>query len=138
VGKALSAVLAFYDAFATAEVSNWLPLFSDDCITITPAGALDTAGHQALGHAFHAAFPDAHMEVVRTIESGDEVYVSGRFLGTHTGDLVSPNGTIPASGKPIDFAYVDYFRVVDGKIAAEEVLWDQLTFLAQVGAFPAP
>jgi len=57
------------------------------------------------------------MEVMRALESGDEVYVSGRFKGTHTGDLVSPNCTIPASGKPIDFAYVDYFRVVDGKIS---------------------
>ena len=137
MGEALTTALAFYDAFATADTSKWLPLFDEDCVTVTPAGALDKAGHQALGQAFHGAFPDARMEVVRTIESGDEVYVTGRFKGTHTGDLVSPAGTIPASGKPIDFAYVDYFRVADGKIVAEEVVWDQLTFLAQVGAFPA-
>jgi predicted ester cyclase len=138
MGEALKAAEAFYDAFATADVANWLPLFSSDCITVTPAGALDHAGHEALGRAFHAAFPDARMEVVRTLESGDEVYITGRFKGTHTGDLVSPNGTIPATGQPIDFGYVDYFRVVDGTIMAEEVVWDQLTFLAQVGAFPAP
>ena len=137
MGEALTAAEAFYDAFATADVSKWLPLFDDDCITVTPAGALDKAGHEQLGRAFHGAFPDARMEVVRTVESGDEVYISGRFKGTHTGDLVSPAGTIPASGQPIDFAYVDYFRVADGKIVAEEVVWDQLTFLAQVGAFPA-
>jgi predicted ester cyclase len=138
MGEALTAAEAFYEAFATADVAKWLPLFSDDCITVTPAGALDQAGHEALGRAFHAAFPDARMEVLRTLESGDEVYITGRFKGTHTGDLVSPAGTIPASGQPIDFGYVDYFRVVDGTIVAEEVVWDQLTFLAQIGAFPAP
>ena len=136
MGEALTAAQGFYDAFATAEVSNWIGLFSDDCRTVTPAGAFDKAGHEALGKAFHDAFPDAHMEVARTLEAGDEVYITGRFKGTHTGDLNSPDGTIPASGRSIDFAYVDYFRVVDGKIVAEEVIWDQMTLLGQIGALP--
>jgi len=40
MGEALTTAQAFYDAFATADVSSWIPLFADDCITVTPAGAL--------------------------------------------------------------------------------------------------
>jgi predicted ester cyclase len=84
--------------------------------------------------AFNGAFPDGRMEVDRTVESGDEVCTLGRFKGTHTGDLVSPNGTIPASGNALDLPFADYFRVVDGEIVAQESVFDQMTLLAQIGA----
>ena len=47
-----------------------------------------------MGHSFKTAFPDSAMAVDRVVESGDEIVVLGHFRGTHTGDLVSPNGTI--------------------------------------------
>ncbi|MFP5319695.1 MAG: hypothetical protein ACLGI2_15535 [Acidimicrobiia bacterium] len=49
---------------------------------------------------------------------------------------MSPQGTIPASGWPLDLPFADYFRVSDGRIVEHDVIWDQLGFLAQLGAMP--
>ena len=76
------------------------------------------------------------MDIVRAVEAGDQVYVSGRFKGTHSGDLVSPQGTIPASGNSLDMPFVDYFRVQGGKIVEHEVVWDQVGMMGQLGASP--
>ena len=76
------------------------------------------------------------MEVTRAVEAGDEVCMVGRFKGTHTGDLVSPQGTIPASGNTLAMPFADYFRVSAGKIAEQESIFDQMTLLGQLGALP--
>jgi predicted ester cyclase len=90
-----------------------------------------------MGRAFKSALPDARMDVTRTVQAGDEVYVTGRFRGTHSGDLVTPGGTLPASGKALDLPFVDYWRVEDGKIVAHEATFDQMAMLSQLGAGPA-
>jgi steroid delta-isomerase-like uncharacterized protein len=134
MGTAREVAERFYAAFAAGDFETMTALYADACVTVTPSGALDNAAHEAMMRAFNGAFPDGRMEVDRTVESGDEVCMLGHFNGTHTGDLVSPNGTIPASGNALDLPFADYFRVTDGKIAAQESLFDQMTFLGQIGA----
>ena len=126
----------FYERFGTGDMDGALALFSDDCRTVTPVGTLSNAEHRAFGESFRNALPDAHMEIVRAVEAGDEVYITGRFKGTHSGDLVSPQGTIPASGNAIDVAFAEYWKVGGGKIIEHEVIWDQMSMLAQLGALP--
>lgn len=47
-----------------------------------------------------AAFPDWTMDVSKVFISGDETVVVNSIRGTHTGPLVSPNGTaIPPTNK---------------------------------------
>jgi SnoaL-like polyketide cyclase len=71
------------------------------------------------------------------VESDDQVVVCGRFRGTHTGALESPQGAIPASGNSIDVPFMDYFRVENGRIVEHEVVWDQMAMLGQLGAMQA-
>ena len=123
----------FYECFSASDHEGGSALFEPDCVTITPSGNFDVTDHEAFGRAFKAALPDAHMELVRAVEADDEVYITGRFKGTHQGDLVSPQGTIPASGKSLDVPFADYFRVSGGKITEHEVIWDQMTMLGQLG-----
>lgn len=134
MGVAREVVESFYSLFAAGDFAGVTGLYAEDCITVTPAGSLDNAAHEAMGRAFKQAFPDGHMDVAHTVEAGDEVCTTGRFTGTHTGDLVSPNGTIPASGNALDLPFADYFRVGGGKIVAQESIFDQMTLLGQVGA----
>jgi predicted ester cyclase len=82
------------------------------------------------------ALPDAHMELVRVLESGDEVYVTGRFKGTQQNDLLTPVGTLVASGAKLDLLFVDYFRVQDGKIIECEAVRDRLDMILQLGGIP--
>jgi steroid delta-isomerase-like uncharacterized protein len=134
MGQARQAAERYYGLFAAGDWSAATELFAPDCATVTPAGAMDPAQHEAFGRAFKAALPDAHMELVRAVEAGDEVFIEGRFAGTHTGDLVTPQGTLPASGNRLDMPYADYFRVEGGKVVEHRVFWDQATMMAQLGA----
>ena len=64
--------------------------------------------------------------------------VLGYFRGTHTGDLQSPTGTIPASGNELNLRFMDYFKVQDGRIVDHQTVFDQVEMLGQLGAMPAP
>ncbi len=134
MGEARELAERFYERFGAGDLAGVTALFADDCATVTPAGRFDPAQHEAFARAFRNALPDAHMEVVRAVEGTDDVYFTGRFKGTHTGDLVSPQGTVPASGNSLDLPFADYFRVRAGKIVEHEVIWDQMGMLAQLGA----
>ena len=136
MGQAREVVERFYELFGAADFVGARDLFADDCITVTPGGALNNDEHEAFGRALKNALPDVQIEVARAVEAGDEVCMMGRFKGTHTGDLVSPQGTIPASGNALDLPFAEYFRVSDGKIAAQESMFDQMTLLGQLGALP--
>ena len=133
MGDARHVVEQFYKAFSAGDFEAVTGYFAPECITVTPAGPLDNAAHEAFGRAFKEGFPDGRMEIVRAVEDGADIFLSGRFVGTHTGDLAGPGGTIPASGRPLDMPFADYFRVVDGQIIAHEVVWDQLGMMAQLG-----
>jgi steroid delta-isomerase-like uncharacterized protein len=129
-------VQAFYDHWAAGEVSESRALFTDDAEIATPAGTLDLDAHEQMGQVFMAAFPDSHLDVSRIVSVGDEVWVTGRFRGTQTGELIGDQGTIPASGKEIDIPFAEVFTMRDGRIARQETYWDQLTMMTQIGALP--
>ena len=136
MGEARKAAERFYELFEAGDLDGAAALFDDSCVTITPSGPLKNEEHRAFGEAFKKGLPDAHMEIVRAVESGNEIFISGRFKGTHSGDLVSPQGTVPASGNALDMPFVDYWKVVDGKVVEHEATWDQLGMMVQLGAMP--
>jgi ketosteroid isomerase-like protein len=134
VSQPRDVVHQFFDLFAAGKIAETRDLFAPDCVTVMPGGALDVDQHEAMGHAFRAAFPDARMVVDHTVESGDEIVVLGRFVGTHAGDFVGPDGSIPASGNDLDLGFIEYFRVRDGRITDHRTAFDQLDLLRQMGA----
>jgi ketosteroid isomerase-like protein len=136
MGSARQVAELFYERFGANDLEGVTALFAEDCSTVTPAGTFTAAEHEAFGRTFKNALPDAHMEIVRAVEAGDEVYITGRFKGTHRGDLVSPQGTLTASGNVLDMPFADYFRVSGDKIVEHEVIWDQMTLVAQLAGQP--
>ena len=137
MGEARDVVDRFYACFGASDWEGARACYADDCITVMPGGIeLDNDAHMQMGVAFKAALPDGHMGVDRAVEDGSEVFVGGLFSGTHTGDMVTPGGTIPASGNTLALPFADYFRVEDGKIVEHNVVFDQMTMLGQLGAGP--
>ena len=134
MGEARRVTKRFYDSFGSGDFDAAGECFADSCVTASPVGDMDKTQHEAFGRAFKGGLPDVRMEIVRAAEAGDQVFVHGRLRGTHTADLVSPNGTLPASGKPLDLAFADYFQVQGGRIVAHETIWDQMALLTQLGA----
>lgn len=137
MGHARDVVETFYDFFAAGKIVDSTGLFDPSCVTLTPAGALNQVEHEAMGHAFKAAFPDSYMAVDRVVESGDNVVCLGHFRGTHSGDLQSAAGTIPASGNELNLRFIDYFKVDGDLIVDQQTVFDQMELLGQLGALPS-
>jgi steroid delta-isomerase-like uncharacterized protein len=93
---------------------------------------------RAFVEQYKAAFPDLHHELVDYVEAGDTVALELLVRGTHTGPLQTPQGEIPATGRPVVFESCDYVKVLDGKVASWHVYNDQLAFLVQLGLAADP
>lgn len=136
MGETREVAERFFEHFGAGDLDGAMSLFAPECVALTPTGALNSAKHRAAAEALKKALPDSHMELVRVLESGDEVYVTGWFRGTHENDLATPLGTIAASGKTLDLLFVDYFRVENGRIVECEAVRDRLGMIAQLGGIP--
>jgi ketosteroid isomerase-like protein len=84
-----------------------------------------------------AAFPDAHLEIVRAIESGDMVCVESIGRGTHTGPFRTPMGTFPPTGRRGELPLVDVVTMRDGKIAGIRTYFDTNSLMMQLGLTPS-
>jgi len=82
-------------------------------------------------------FPAIQFVITNVIESGDSVAVEYRVHATHKGPLEAPSGTIPATGKTIDFAGAEFFEIHSGKIVTERNYVDSLELMRQLGLMPA-
>lgn len=134
MGEALNVVQQFYDAFGGGDLDAADELFADDCRFVMPPGPLTKAEHRMMAEAFRAGLPDARMIINHVVDGGDEVVVEGNFVGTHSGDLVSPQGSVPASGRTINVRFADYFKTAAGRITDHRTYWDQAEMMAQLGA----
>jgi predicted ester cyclase len=79
------------------------------------------------------ALPDFSVESLHAIEAGETYAAETRFAGTHKGPLVTPHGTIPASGRRVGWQSADIVRVRDGKIASWHVYHDPNVLFEQFG-----
>jgi steroid delta-isomerase-like uncharacterized protein len=116
----------------------YFDLYTDD-VTVHglpgTGGALDKEGMIAFYRAFWSAFPDASVEPVEIIPGDDVVAVRLFVRGTHRGEIMG----VPASGNAIDVEQITIFKLDgDGRCVERWARLDELGFLQQIGAMPAP
>jgi predicted ester cyclase len=112
------------EALARAALA---PDFKDS--TLPPGRPQGITGPIAASKTMHAAIPDIQCEVEQMLVVGDRVVVHLRFTGHFTGQFKSVQG----EGQSIDFIATDIYRVVDGRIAENWHLEDNLALLQQLG-----
>jgi limonene-1,2-epoxide hydrolase len=62
------------------------------------------------------------------------VVEQARYVGTHTGPLLSPDGVeLLATGKQFDFPFVGIFHVHGEKIQSIRIYYDQIELFTQLG-----
>jgi steroid delta-isomerase-like uncharacterized protein len=94
-------------------------------------------GHDAIKDMVrraYVAFPDFHEELQEMIAEGDKVVVRFTITGTQLGQW----GPLPPTGKPVSFEEIVILRFVDGKVAEQRGLPDNLAALRQLGVVPTP
>jgi steroid delta-isomerase-like uncharacterized protein len=83
------------------------------------------------------AFPDAKYVVNSFFAEGDKFADEWTFTGTNTGPLRLTDGSeIPATGKPVEIRGMEYVEVRDGKIVVDNLYYDFLAAVAQLGLVP--
>jgi steroid delta-isomerase-like uncharacterized protein len=83
------------------------------------------------------AFPDARYDVDSFFVEGDKFGDEWTFTGTNTGPLRLPDGTeIPATGRRVEIKGMEYVEVRDGKIVVDNLYYDFLAAVAQLGLVP--
>jgi steroid delta-isomerase-like uncharacterized protein len=128
-------VTRFYEAFDAGDVDAVLSVFSDELETTDP-GMGTVHGHGPFREYIETlkrAVPDARAVIDGMYDDGDVVVVEGRFAGTFTGPLASPDGDIDPTGATVDLRFADVSRVRDGKIVSYHTYYDQLGLLTQLG-----
>ncbi len=83
---------------------------------------------------FMDAFPDMHFDIKDTISQGDRAALFWSVTGTHTKPLKSEMGpAIPPTNKSVRVSGVTYLEIHNGLVARQQVYWDQIDFLTQLG-----
>ena len=88
--------------------------------------------------AARAAFPDLGNEIIYLTVGDDNIaFVEMYLIGTHLGELKTPLGNIPATGKRIKVRMSAVFEFAPGseKIISERPYTDPRAILVQLGAF---
>lgn len=134
-------VRAHYDAINRRDMDKNLTLLTDDVKWMNIPFAASFTGHKGyrdfLGN-WTTAMPDCKAEVVNVIAGEEWTVVEFIGRGTHTGPLVGPHGTIPATQRKLDLKFCEVFRIKDGQIAEAHLYFDAATLMRQFGLLPTP
>ena len=82
------------------------------------------------------AFPDGAGTVTSAVAQGDTVALEVTWTGTHTGPLMTAQGTIEGSGKRQETPAAMFLTFEDDKIKENRHYFDSLTLLKQIGVLP--
>ncbi|GIG62329.1 hypothetical protein Lfu02_67010 [Longispora fulva] len=133
--KSLDAPYADWFAAADAHDTSPLPgLLTPDCELVAPGVSL-RGPEQIAGwtQVFYDAFPDISHPISATVTAGDSVAVELHTVGTHTGPLVGPQGTVPPTGRPLDLRVANVITRAGDRIASLRIYYDHVEFLTQLG-----
>jgi predicted ester cyclase len=139
MGQSLDTVTRFYERYNQNDFDGATALFKPNIRAFDPAaGAMHgIEAWRAYNALFKIAVPDGRLELDTAVEQGEQVVVRGRYTGTHTGPLASPEGEIPPTGRSIDLHFADCFTVENGLVSQHRVYYDQMELLGQLGLIPA-
>ncbi|UJR84349.1 ester cyclase [Sandaracinus amylolyticus] len=122
------------DTYSKGKVELVSQLCADEFVAHDPLmGRMDRKGFEEQVKMYRRAFPDAKMEVVEQICSGDRVITKWRASGTHQAELMG----IPATNKRAQVEGVSIDRIVNGKVVESYAQWDAMGLMRQLGVMPA-
>lgn len=128
------------DAFNAHDEARLREVYADNAVVEAPGDVRLEGGDATAEYSmsWFRAFPDAKIEVVNEIASGDTVALEITFEGTHENPLTGPEGEIPATGRHVKGRGAQVLRVEGGKVVEEHLYFDQVELMTQLGLMPEP
>jgi len=128
----------YVELYNEGDLDACMELYTDDASQRMHDGIFE--GIDAIANRLArdlTAFPDAKYVVDSFFAEGDRFADEWTFSGTNTGPLRLPDGSeIPATGERVEIKGMEYVEVRDGKIVVDNLYYDFLTAVAQLGLVP--
>jgi predicted ester cyclase len=124
-----------WDAFNRKDWKTFRQMMSPDIefLDMTGMKGRGLDAYMELIQVYVRAFPDMKGVIHKTVVSGDSIAAELSLEGTHTGDLVGPQGTIPPTGKKIALPHAQMVTFEGGKGKSDHHYGDSVILLAQLG-----
>ena len=131
-------VYKFADAVNAHDLDAATVMWAPDAAIHDPGTPEAIKGKEAVRQnlgSWLQTFPDMKFEVVEPVLSeGDNVGFQVRISGTHTGNLVGPQGTVPPTNKKFQFTGVGFWHLnSQGLIGEERRYYDTAGLMRQLG-----
>ncbi len=124
-------------AFNAHDAVAFTKFYSDDAILFDVKGDEMTRGKAAIEKYYSdyfRTFPDAKLEIMQIIASGDQVCFEIVMRGTFTGSLTGPEGDIKPTGlKCVTKAAFLAKLTPEGLIKEDRTYYDELNWMKQLG-----
>jgi steroid delta-isomerase-like uncharacterized protein len=129
----------YVERYNAGDLDGVMELYADDAVQGMPDGVFE--GRDAIRNRLANeldAIPDVTHTVTSFIEQDDAFADEWTFIGTQTGPLTLPDGTLlPPTGKRVEVRGMEVVRVgVEGKIVLNTLYYDNLAVAAQLGVLP--
>lgn len=133
-----NAVLArrMYQLFSEDKLDHVLEFVSEEAETILiPFGQTfhGRDGFRQFMLAFKEAFPDIRITVTNQVATEESVVTEFTARGTHNGPLITPAGTIPPTGRTVDFVVCEVWRLKNSQMVSLRNYQDSASILRQLG-----
>ena len=134
--KQLEANLEMYKRVWHNAINNddWTDVNEDNfdknvTLVLQPENVVGVQGVKDYYKNYVTGFSDRSFTIVDLFGQRDKIVKHWNFKGTHTGNFFG----IPPSGRKLDLSGVTLVKMKDGKIAQEHDIFDNLSFLKQLG-----
>lgn len=134
-----SVVRALFEAFDEGDLDRAGDMVTEDFELLDVAAGQTLHGPDGCRQwlaTFRTALPDARTELIDVLVDGDRVATEHVGRGTHRGPFVTPAGTIPPTGRPIELRIAEMYQIRAGKIAYLRAYYDSTTLMRQLGLLP--
>jgi predicted ester cyclase len=104
-------------------------------------GGVNYRGAQGIRDLFRPIIDgtsEREVQINNVIESGDKVAVEFVFRFKNSAPIVTPQGTLPATGKHVSLPSIGIYELRDGKLAGSRGMYDRVDLLTQLGLMGAP
>jgi steroid delta-isomerase-like uncharacterized protein len=132
-------LLEYYvERYNAGDLDTVMDLYAEDAVQTMHDGTF--AGRSAIRERLARDLitcPDATYTVGSFVEQGDSFADEWTFTGTQTGPFPLPDGTqLPPTGKRVQIRGMELVQVRDGKIVVDNLYYDSMAVLAQLGFLP--
>jgi steroid delta-isomerase-like uncharacterized protein len=123
------------EAFNEGDWDAFREQLADDVVYVESGTGRRIEGAEpyiALCQGWRRALPDVRGVVLRELADGPVTAQEVAWSGTHDGPLPTPNGDIPATGRPVSLEATLWVEVRDDAVAEVHHHLDVMALMAQI------